>query len=125
MAEKILIIDDDPVLSETAGDALEMNGYMVMRAYNGESGIAMAQKERPDLILLDVTMPDLDGFQVCGLIRINPEIMKTPIIMLTGRDKGEDLETALERRANWYITKPYDINYLLKQIRKLLDDKKN
>jgi DNA-binding response OmpR family regulator len=120
VAERILIIDDDPVLSETTGDALEMNGYQVLRAFDGESGLRAAAKERPDLILLDVTMPDLDGFQVCGLIRINPDIMKTPIIMLTGRDKGEDLETALERKANWYITKPYDMNYLLKQIKKLL-----
>ncbi len=120
MAERILIIDDDPVLSETTGDALEMNGYQVLRAFDGETGLKVAAKERPDLILLDVTMPDLDGFQVCGLIRINPDIMKTPIIMLTGRDKGEDLETALERKANWYITKPYDMNYLLKQIKKFL-----
>lgn len=120
MAERILIIDDDPVLSETTGDALEMNGYEVLRAFDGEAGLATAKKERPDLILLDVTMPDLDGFQVCGFIRIDPEIMKTPIIMITGRDKGEDLETALERKANWYITKPYDMDYLLKQIKKLL-----
>ena len=120
MPERILIIDDDPVLSETTGDALEMNGYQVLRAFDGENGLAMAQKERPDLILLDVTMPDLDGFQVCGLIRINPNIMKTPIIMITGRDTGADVETALERKANWYITKPYDMNYLLKQIKKLL-----
>jgi DNA-binding response OmpR family regulator len=120
LAEKILIIDDDPVLSETTGDALEMNGYQVVRAFDGESGLAMAAKERPNLILLDVTMPDLDGFQVCGLIRINPEIMKTPIIMITGKDKGEDLEIAMERKANWYITKPYDMNYLLKQIKKFL-----
>lgn len=120
MADRILIIDDDPVLSETTGDALEMNGYQVLRAFDGETGLAVAKKERPDLILLDVTMPDLDGFQVCGLIRIHPDIMKTPIIMLTGRDKGEDLEVALERKANWYITKPYDMNYLLKQIKKFL-----
>jgi two-component system alkaline phosphatase synthesis response regulator PhoP len=120
VADRILIIDDDPVLSETTGDALEMNGYQVLRAFDGETGLAVAKKERPDLILLDVTMPDLDGFQVCGLIRIHPDIMKTPIIMLTGRDKGEDLEVALERKANWYITKPYDMNYLLKQIKKFL-----
>lgn len=120
MAERILIIDDDPVLSETTGDALEMNGYQVLKAFDGETGLKMAASERPDLILLDVTMPDLDGFQVCGLIRINPQIMKTPIIMITGRDKGEDLESAMERKANWYITKPYDMNYLLKQIKKFL-----
>ena len=120
MAETILIIDDDRTLSETTGDALEINGYNVLRAYDGEVGLAMAKKERPDLILLDVTMPDLDGFQVCGLIRICPDIMKTPIIMITGRDTGPDIDIAMERKANWYITKPYDMNYLLKQIKKLL-----
>lgn len=110
MAEKlgqktILIIDDDPDIVQTIQANLIIDGYGVAAAYNGQDGIAMAEKINPDLVLLDLNLPDLDGVAVCGILRNKFDF---PIIMLTARDSLSDKVLGLKSGADDYIVKPFD-----------------
>jgi DNA-binding response OmpR family regulator len=95
---------------------LEKNGYQVIIAYDGSTGFAKVKEEKPDLVLLDIMLPDMDGYQVCELIKKDPALHKIPVMMLTAKAMGDDVEKALEKRADWYITKPFEHKYLLKKI---------
>lgn len=121
ISRNILIIDDDIDAIDTLQMILENNGYAVSSSTSGKDGIKQAWEQKPDLIILDVMMPDMDGYQVCGLIKTDPVTKNIPIIMLTGRDMGEDIELALDKKADWFVTKPYDIKYLVSKIGSFLD----
>lgn len=123
-AKKILIIDDDIDAVEMLQTVLENNGYAVATALNGKSGLSMARHDKPDLIVLDVMMPDVSGYEVCGLIKTDPDTVNIPVIMLTGRDTGDDVDMALKKRADWFVVKPYDITYLMSKINAFLKPKK-
>jgi DNA-binding response OmpR family regulator len=119
--KKILIIDDDTDALDTLQMILEKSGYIITTALNGKSGIKKAWEEKPDMIVLDVMMPDMDGFQVCEIIKTDAVTKDIPIIMLTGRDMGDDIALALDKKADWFITKPYDIKYLISKISSFLN----
>lgn len=120
MAEKILIVDDDPETLRLVRMILQRQNYDVVTASNGMQGITMARTEQPDLILLDVMMPDLDGYQVCQQIRSNPETAPIPIIMFTAKTQVEDKVAGYDAGVDDYITKPIHPAELAAHIRSLL-----
>src|SRR3989339_934214 len=117
---KILIVDDDNQIITFIKFILEKNSYSVVTANSGLQGLEVIHKEKPDLVLLDVMMPGLDGYEVCRRIKTNPETEHTPVIMLTALGMGEDFEKAVENGANWYIVKPFKPQHLLQRIEFLL-----
>ena len=134
MSSTILIVDDEPAGRHTLESILEGQGYRLEMAGNGQEALEKAAKLFPDVILLDVMMPGIDGFEVCRRIRNNPPLAEIPIIMLTALDDKQSLLDGLESGADDYITKPYDRFELrarllgitrLNRYRKLLDDRAN
>jgi DNA-binding response OmpR family regulator len=111
MAKKILIIEDDPGILLGLKDEFESEGYVVLAADNGEKGLEAARKQKPDLIILDIMLPVLDGYEVCKRLRM--EGNRTPIIMLTVKDKEIDKVLGLELGADDYVTKPFSLRELL------------
>ncbi len=114
MAEKILIVEDELVLRETLTYNLTKQGYSVSAAADGRAGVALARQERPDLIVLDIMLPGLDGFEVCRLLR---QEMSVPILMLTARSDEVDKVVGLEVGADDYLTKPFSMRELLARIK--------
>ncbi len=116
MKKKILIVDDESDLLDLLGLRLRANGYDVCIALNGVEGLRVAAEERPDLILLDVSMPQMNGFQVCEHLRRNPVTRHTPIVLLTAKTRDTDKLIGMEAGANDYVIKPFDMDALLKTI---------
>lgn len=117
MAQKsILIIDDEPDLLDIIEYNLEKEGYRVFKTEDGKEGISMARDIKPDLILLDLMMPGMSGFEVCEAIRSDDAVKKTPILFLTAKDdEGSEIE-GLNRGADDYITKPISTVKLLSRV---------
>jgi putative two-component system response regulator len=134
MTSIILIVDDEPAGRHTLESILDEQGYHLVMAENGFQALEKASQFLPDVVLLDVMMPDMDGFEVCRRIRNDPTLAEIPIIMLTALDDRKSLLDGLEAGADDYITKPYDRYELrarligitrLNRYRKLLDDRIN
>ncbi|MBL8077387.1 MAG: response regulator [Anaerolineales bacterium] len=120
MAEKILIVDDDVDTLRLVGLMLQKIGYQISAASNGEQGLAKAFEERPDLILLDVMMPDMDGYEVTRRLRKNPATSSTPILMFTAKTQLDDKVVGFEVGADDYLTKPTHPTELQSHIKALL-----
>lgn len=120
MAEKILVIDDDLETLRLVGLMLQKQGYHVVTAASGEEGIQVALREQPDLILLDVMMPGLDGFEVTRRLRQNPETSSIPILIFTAKSQVEDKVEGYEAGADDYLTKPIHPAELIAHIKALL-----
>lgn len=115
MAEKlILIVDDEKPIVDILKFNLEKEGYKTIEAYDGKTGLELALTENPDLILLDVMLPEMDGFSVCREIRVKSQV---PIILLTAREEEVDKVLGLELGADDYITKPYSVRELSARIK--------
>jgi len=114
MSEKILVIDDERMTVDLIGILLERRGYEVVKACSAEEGLRAAYRTHPDLILLDIMMPDMDGWEVCRRLR---ELSDVPILFLTAKDDTRDLVRGLELGADDYITKPYDNEALIARIK--------
>ena len=120
MTEKILIIDDDLDTLRLVGLMLQKQGYEIAAANNGEQGLAKVAEESPDLILLDVMMPDMDGYEVAKRLRANPETAGIPILMFTAKSQLDDKGTGFEAGADDYLTKPTHPTELQAHVRALL-----
>jgi CheY-like chemotaxis protein len=120
MPEKILIVDDDVDTLRLVGLMLQRQGYQISAATNGEQGLAKAFEEKPDVILLDVMMPDMDGYEVTRRLRKNPVTQATPILMFTAKTQLDDKVTGFEAGADDYLTKPTHPAELQAHIRALL-----
>src|SRR5258708_37304304 len=116
--ERILIIEDELPMRTALEDALAAEGYRVLSAPDGESGLKRAINEKPDLILLDIMMPRLDGYAVCAELR--RLAITTPILMLTAKGQVEDRVTGLDAGADDYLVKPFSTEELLARVRALL-----
>ena len=115
MAKKILVVDDEPNIVDILRFNLQREGYEVLAAYDGQEGLDKARSEGPDLILLDVMLPEKDGFQVCEELRKTDKL--TPIIMLTAREEERDRVLGLELGADDYVVKPFSVRELLARVR--------
>ena len=117
MKQTILIIEDEPQLVGILEYLLRDEGYSVETAYNGEDALKLMKKVRPDLVILDIMLPKMDGFEVCNLIRKYTTI---PVIILSAKDQDEDIIKGLEIGADDYITKPFNHRELILRIAKIL-----
>ncbi|HEY2798162.1 MAG TPA: EAL domain-containing protein [Thermoanaerobaculia bacterium] len=122
-SEKILIVDDDEDVLLIVQTILDNSGYSVVLARNGREGVEKAIESSPDLILLDVMMPELSGWEVCTTLKSAPETRQIPIAMLTVKSEIRDLITGMQVGADDYITKPFTRKKLLSTVRRLLDEK--
>ena len=111
---QVLVVDDEPRIRRFVRVALEQNGWDVLDAANGADAVDVAREQNPDLILLDINLPDLDDFEVLGRIR---EFADTPVIMLTGRDSEADRVTGLDLGADDYVVKPFGVRELMARVR--------
>ena len=113
----ILVVDDEPKVARLARDYLEKNGFRVLTAADGQTALTVARREKPDLIVLDLMLPIMDGREVCRILRRESDV---PIIMLTARSEERDQVTGLEIGADDYITQPFSVRALVARVRALL-----
>lgn len=117
---KVLIIEDNPEIRENTSEILELNGYVVITCDNGREGIIAALNEKPDIILCDILMPEVNGYQVIRELRANPLTEKIPFIYVTASGEKSEVKMAMELGANGYVRKPYDVKELIEAIKKAL-----
>ena len=122
MAKKILLVDDSSTVLMMEKMILSQGRYLLTTAKNGVEAIARARSEHPDLILLDVVMPELDGFGALEAIRRDEATRQIPVIMVTTRSEATSLETGYARGCNDYVTKPVNSSELLAKVRNLLGE---
>ncbi len=115
--KKILVVDDEKKIVEIIQAYLERDGYQVIAAFDGKTALALALKQHPDLVILDLMLPEISGWEVCRMIRKESEV---PIIMLTARDEVTDKIIGLEMGADDYVTKPFDTKELVSRVRAIL-----
>jgi DNA-binding response OmpR family regulator len=116
---KVLLVDDDRDFVEATKMVLDTK-YDVISAYNGDEGLKKARQENPDLIILDVMMPKISGFDVCRKLKVDPVYKDIPIIMLTAKFQPNDIDFGKSLGAEAYITKPFEPQVLLEKMRELL-----
>ncbi|HJV34696.1 response regulator, partial [Geomonas sp.] len=116
----ILIVEDSPTQAELLEQLLLNEGYQVTWAKNGREGLAKARELLPDLVVSDIMMPEMTGFQLCSAIKDDPGLNAIPVILLTSLNDPKDVIRGLECRADNFLTKPYDEKYLLMRIRQIL-----
>jgi two-component system alkaline phosphatase synthesis response regulator PhoP len=117
---KIMIVDDEQDIVELLSYNLEKEGFSTVKAYDGEAALGLVRSEKPDLMILDLMLPKMNGLDVCKAIRRNPETVNLPIIMLTAKGDEIDKIIGLEVGADDYITKPFSIKELIARVRAVL-----
>lgn len=120
MAKRILVVDDDPTALRLIGYSLQQEGYDVITASSGSDGLSQARKLGPDLVVLDIMMPDLDGFEVCRRLRADPATSRLPIVMLTAKGQVSDRVAGFRAGADDYVVKPADPSELVARVGALL-----
>lgn len=119
--KKILVVDDEPDIVSMLKMRLEASGYEVITAVDGSSGYDKAKSDLPDLIILDLMLPGIDGYQVCRLLKFDEKYRRIPIIMLTAKSQKEDKEWGEKVGADFYLTKPFEAGEVLGKIKELLE----
>ena len=117
--EKILIVDDEPSILMSLEFLMHKEGYTVFVARDGSEALDIINKETPGIILLDVMMPDVDGYEVCQLVKANDSTKHIKIIFLSAKSKSEDMAKGLEMGADLYLTKPFSTRTLVNKIKSL------
>ncbi len=117
---KILVVDDEADLVETLKVRLEVSGYDVLVAGDGQQGLKMARTENPDLLILDLMLPKLDGYRVCRMLKFDEKYKDIPIILFSARVQESDVKMGEEQGADAYVTKPFEPKALLAKIEELL-----
>ena len=122
MAERhrILLVDDEPSIVKMVGKRLEVEGFDVVVAMDGQEGLTKAQTEHPDLIVLDLMLPKLNGYEVCTMLKQDARYQKIPVVLFTAKAQEKDEKLGLECGANAYVRKPFRAQELLEKIRSLL-----
>jgi two-component system alkaline phosphatase synthesis response regulator PhoP len=124
MQKKIMVVDDEPYIARVIKFKLEQEGYTVISANDGVTGLERIRQERPDLVLLDVMMPGLNGYEVCQQIKADAELQGIPVIFLTAKGQERDREQGINLGASDYITKPFSPNRLLELVRSTIGSAK-
>ncbi len=122
---KVLVADDEQFVLDFLNDLLSTSGFEVLKAVNGKEAIESISRDKPQVLLLDITMPDMDGFKTCEQIRKRPENDSLVIIMLTGDGHESAIVTALESGADDYVTKPFKNEELVGKIQSLIERAKS
>lgn len=117
---KILIVEDEESLLRLESILLISKGYDVISASNGQEALDAILLQRPDLVLLDIMLPEIDGFEVCSRIKGNPETAGIPVIMVTAKKTGDDMARGEAVGADWYITKPFKSAMVIETIQRFL-----
>ncbi|MEE4604408.1 MAG: response regulator [Desulfobacteraceae bacterium] len=120
MPKEILIVDDEPSIVVPIQFLMEQQGYIVMVAENGESALDIIYKYKPDLILLDIMLPRIDGYEVCEIVRLDPRYRDIKIIFLTAKGREVEIAKGLALGADAYITKPFSNTELVSKVQELL-----
>ncbi len=120
--KKILIVDDEHNIAEYLQTLLSLSGYETIMAFDGRAGVTEARDKKPNLILLDIMMPKLNGIDTCQLIKEDSSIKSIPIVMLTSLSQMSDIEKAFAAGAVDYITKPFDTQRLIQKVKKHLGE---
>ncbi len=119
-AKKILIVDDEQDIVETLKFMLEAQGYECLCAYDGETGLNMAKDHMPDLMILDVMMPKINGYKISRLLKYDKKYKDIPIIMVTARSQEDDKLIGQETGVNEYITKPFELDEVITKVQEYL-----
>jgi DNA-binding response OmpR family regulator len=119
--KRILIVDDEEDILSVLKFRLEANNYEALTASDGQEGLNKARTEKPDLIILDLMLPKLDGYKVCRMLKFDESYKAIPVIMFTARVQQKDEELGKEMGADAYVTKPFEPEILLEKIRQLLN----
>jgi two-component system alkaline phosphatase synthesis response regulator PhoP len=118
--QRVLVVEDEEDIAELVQYNLNKERYEVLVASSGEAGLDMARRERPDLILLDIMLPGMDGLEVCRALHADPETAQIPIVMVTAKGEEADIVTGLELGADDYVTKPFSPKVLIARLRSVL-----
>jgi DNA-binding response OmpR family regulator len=118
----VLIIEDDEAMAEILSDRLTRQGFAAHAAGSGKMGLELAKTRRPDCILLDLGLPDIDGFEVCQELVDSPRTYDIPVIIISGLDRSDVIRRSRAAGCHYYVRKPYDPNALLTLIRRAIDD---
>jgi CheY-like chemotaxis protein len=124
MSKQVLIVDDEPNIIIPLQYLMEQIGYSVVVAQNGEEALESISKYKPDLVLLDIMLPGIDGYKVCEIIRLKPEWSKTKIIFLSAKNGDLDIAKGMVLGADAYITKPFSNQQVIECVKKWLGDDK-
>ena len=120
MAKKILLVDDEPHIIMMLENRMKHVGYEVITACDGQEALTKAKKEKPDLIILDLMLPKLDGYKVCRMLKFDEKYRNIPIIIFTARAQEADVKLGQEVGADAYLTKPFEPNILLAKVEELV-----
>ena len=121
MAYKILVVDDEPTIVRLMEFILARQGHEMIVAVNGEEALEKIKSQRPDLVLLDIMMPRIDGYEVAQRLRADPATVSLPIIMLSAKAQDEDIRRGVEVGVDEYVTKPFTPDHLVQVVAKYLD----
>ncbi len=119
--KKILIVDDEADIIEILQFVLEAEGFQCFTAYDGETGLNLAREIHPDLIILDVMMPKINGYKISRLLKYDNKYKDIPILMITARSQEEDKIIGEETGADEYITKPFNVDYVVEKVKSYLE----
>lgn len=117
---KILVVDDDPYILMSLEFLMKKNGYDVMVARNGTEAQELVEKQVPHLVLLDIMMPDVDGYEICRYIKKTPHLKDVKVVFMSAKTKEADIKKGYDLGAALYVTKPFSTRELVKQIKELL-----
>lgn len=122
MPKDLLIVDDEPGVVVALQFLMEKQGYTVMVAENGEDALELIYKHKPDLVLLDIMLPGIDGLEVCEIIRLNPDYRKVKILFLTAKGREVEIAKGMALGADDYITKPFSNVELISKVKAILEN---
>lgn len=119
--QKILIVEDEESLLKLESILLTSKGYQVRGVTNGQAALDAIEEDPPHLVLLDIMLPEIDGFEICRRIKANPATSDIPVIMLTAKKSREDMARGEEVGADWYVTKPFKSAMVIETIQRFID----
>ena len=121
--KRVLVVDDEIYILQILEFSLEVEGYEVLTAQNGEEAIEVARASRPHLVVLDIMMPKMDGYEACRVLKNDPELCDVPVILLSAKGRTIDQQIGFEAGAEEYITKPFSPRKLIERIKAILEER--
>lgn len=118
--KKVLVVDDDPYILMSLEFLMKKSGYEVMIARNGTEALELVEKQMPDIVLLDIMMPDVDGYQICKHIKKSDTLKHTKVVFMSAKTKESDIQKGYDLGASLYIIKPFSTREIVKQIKELM-----